>query len=41
VFPTGFTILAAPARLQKVGDLWSGILEAKHDLAGLLGVGST
>jgi bifunctional non-homologous end joining protein LigD len=37
VFPTDFTILTAPERLRKVGDLWSGILEAKHDLAGLLG----
>jgi bifunctional non-homologous end joining protein LigD len=41
VFPTDFTILTAPERLLKVGDLWSDILEAKHDLAGLLGVGST
>ena len=37
VFPTDFTILTAPDRLQQVGDLWAGILEAKHDLAGLLG----
>jgi bifunctional non-homologous end joining protein LigD len=36
VFPTDFTILSAPARLEQVGDLWSGILDAKHDLAGLL-----
>jgi len=38
VFPTDFTILTAPDRLRQVGDLWSGILQAKHDLAGLLGV---
>jgi bifunctional non-homologous end joining protein LigD len=37
VFPTDFTILTAPERLQAVGDLWSGILDAKHDLANLLG----
>jgi bifunctional non-homologous end joining protein LigD len=37
VFPTDFTILTAPDRLKQVGDLWSGILSAKHDLAGLLG----
>jgi bifunctional non-homologous end joining protein LigD len=37
VFPTDFTILTAPDRLQTVGDLWAGILDAKHDLAGLLG----
>jgi hypothetical protein len=36
VFPTDVTILSAPERLQQVGDLWSGILAAKHDLAGLL-----
>jgi bifunctional non-homologous end joining protein LigD len=36
VFPTDFTILSAPHRLERVGDLWSGILDAKHDLAGLL-----
>ncbi len=36
VFPTDFTILSAPERLRKVGDLWAGILEAKHDLSGLL-----
>jgi bifunctional non-homologous end joining protein LigD len=36
VFPTDFTILSAPRRLRQVGDLWSGILQAKHDLAGLL-----
>jgi bifunctional non-homologous end joining protein LigD len=37
IFPTDFTILTAPERLQRVGDLWAGILDAKHDLAGLLG----
>ena len=36
VYPTDFTILTAPNRLAEVGDLWSGILEAKHDLTGLL-----
>lgn len=37
VFPTDFTILSAPDRLAQVGDLWADILDAKHDLAGLLG----
>ncbi|MDQ6673182.1 MAG: DNA ligase D [Chloroflexota bacterium] len=37
VFPTDFTILTAPDRLRQVGDLWAPILQAKHDLAGLLG----
>jgi len=36
VYPTDFTILSAPQRLAEVGDLWAGILEAKHDLKGLL-----
>jgi bifunctional non-homologous end joining protein LigD len=37
VYPSDFTILTAPDRVNKTGDLWAGILEAKHDLAGLLG----
>ncbi|HEY1297233.1 MAG TPA: non-homologous end-joining DNA ligase [Chloroflexota bacterium] len=36
VFPTDFTILTAPERLAQVGDVWAGILDAKHDLGGLL-----
>ena len=36
VYPSDFTILTAPARLAATGDLWAGILEAKHDLRGLL-----
>ena len=36
VYPTDFTLLSAPERLAEVGDLWAGILEAKHDLTGLL-----
>ena len=36
VYPTDFTILTAPDRLAQVGDLWAGILGAKHDLEGLL-----
>jgi bifunctional non-homologous end joining protein LigD len=38
VYPADFTILNAYERVAKVGDLWEGILEAKHDLAALLGV---
>lgn len=37
VFPTDFTITTAAARLRETGDLWSGILSAKRDLAQLLG----
>jgi bifunctional non-homologous end joining protein LigD len=36
VYPTQFTILTAPDRLQEVGDLWANILDHKHDLAGTL-----
>lgn len=36
IYPTDFTILTAPQRLTEVGDLWAGILEAKHDLKELL-----
>jgi len=36
VYPTEFTILTTPDRLRQVGDLWAGILDAKHDLKGLL-----
>ncbi|MBI2912760.1 MAG: DNA ligase D [Chloroflexi bacterium] len=36
VYPTDFTILTAPDRLRQTGDLWSGILDAKHDLKDLL-----
>jgi len=37
VMPPDFNLLSAPERLAEVGDLWAGILDAKHDLAGLLG----
>ncbi len=36
VYPTDFTILTAPERLARVGDLWARILDAKHDLKALL-----
>jgi bifunctional non-homologous end joining protein LigD len=36
VYPTDFTILTAPERLAKTGDLWSHILESKIDLASRL-----
>jgi bifunctional non-homologous end joining protein LigD len=37
VFPTDFTLLTAPERMRQVGDLWSGILDAKRDVGRLLG----
>ncbi len=36
IYPTDFTILTAAGRLDDIGDLWAGILDAKHDIAGLL-----
>lgn len=36
VYPTDFTIVNVPARLAETGDLWAGILAAKHDLKALL-----
>ncbi len=36
VYPSDFTILSAPDLLAERGDLWAGILDAKHDLEGLL-----
>ena len=38
VYPTMFTIDTVPERLKETGDLWAGILEAKHDLSRLLEV---
>jgi bifunctional non-homologous end joining protein LigD len=37
VYPSDFTILTAVDRVSKTRDLWAGILEAKHDLASMLG----
>lgn len=36
IYPSDFTILSAPGLLAERGDLWAGILDAKHDLEGLL-----
>jgi len=36
VFPTDFTLLTAPDRLNQVGDLWAGILDARQDVGRLL-----
>lgn len=37
VFPTDFTIRTAYDHVQRRGDLWAHILDAKHDLASLVG----
>jgi bifunctional non-homologous end joining protein LigD len=39
IYPPDFTILSVPDLLPGRGDLWAGILEAKHDLGGLLALG--
>ena len=36
IYPTEFTILTAPNRVAKTGDLWASILEEKHDLGAML-----
>jgi len=36
IYPTDFTILTVPERLEKTGDLWANILEAKIDLVKLV-----
>jgi bifunctional non-homologous end joining protein LigD len=38
IYPPDFTILTAPERLRKTGDLWANILQEKHDLGALLGI---
>jgi bifunctional non-homologous end joining protein LigD len=38
VYPTDFTVHTVPGRLAQVGDPWAGILAAKRDLAGALGL---
>jgi bifunctional non-homologous end joining protein LigD len=39
IYPTDFTLRTVPDRLEAGGDPWDGILEAKQDLGGILGVG--
>jgi bifunctional non-homologous end joining protein LigD len=41
IYPPDFTILNATKRLAETGDLWSGILDAKHDLHTLLAIEGT
>lgn len=36
IYPTDFTILTAPERLEATGDLWAGLLDAKRDLGALV-----
>ena len=39
IYPTDFTLRTVPDRLESGGDPWDGILEAKQDFGGILGVG--
>ena len=36
VYPTDFTMDTVPERVEAMGDLWAGVLDAKHDLGRLL-----
>jgi DNA primase len=36
ITPIDYTIETVFDRLDQVGDLWSGIMEAKHDLGQIL-----
>lgn len=36
IYPTDFTIFTVPDRLAKIGDMWSGILDARRDLSQIL-----
>jgi bifunctional non-homologous end joining protein LigD len=36
IYPTDFTLATAPGILERHGDPWAGILDAKHDLGELL-----
>ena len=36
VYPTDFTIDTVPERVDALGDLWAGVMDAKHDLSRLL-----
>ncbi len=38
VYPTEFTLMTLPGRVEETGDLWAGILSAKQDLNKLSGV---
>jgi DNA primase len=37
VYPPNFTVLSAAERVERHGDPWAGILDAKADLAAALG----
>lgn len=39
VYPTDFTLRTVPDRLERDGDVWAGILDAKQDLSAVLGAG--
>ena len=39
IYPADFSIHTVPNRVERLGDLWTGILEAKHDLSRLLETG--
>jgi bifunctional non-homologous end joining protein LigD len=40
IYPTDFTLHTVPDRLEAEGDAWAGMLDARQDLAEVLGAGS-
>jgi bifunctional non-homologous end joining protein LigD len=40
IYPTDFTLHTVPDRLADAGDPWADMIEARQDLADVVGVGS-
>ena len=40
IYPTDFTLLTVPDRLEREGDPWEGILDAKQNLDAIVGAGA-
>jgi DNA primase len=38
IYPTDLTLDTVPDRLESAGDPWAGMLEARQDLAEVLGL---
>jgi DNA primase len=40
VYPTDFDIDTLPDRVERIGDIWANILDAKQDLKALIEAGA-